>query len=481
MNNEFDILATNLNDIFKDFNFNVKESLKDIKVTRKGKIEYSDVLYYKLFYAFNNKKKQSIVSKFNFETDKTINRSTFHKKSFDINLQIYKDLFNKVRDLHNKEFRSTDTNKLIAVDGTYNNTNINNIKNELETNLNLVFFSIKDCVPLDITYCGSENKNKEILKLKEYITDTKLNDESTVYILDRAYYSYDFLNFLNGLGLKYVVRLRNNSKLIRYKNKILNDSLLINKDENEEINHVFRIAKHETIFKNKETINNTIVRYSKTTSYNLITNLDDSYTDDDIKDLYKHRWDVEIFIMFLKSNFQFSKLNEHHEYEDENKTKEEYDKHYYLILIINYILAMIEKIAFKFLIPKPKIKSKFTTKKKKNKHEYKHNINKTLLIDGIQLLIYNIAKGNVTKNDFSKLSKTYVKFNNVCKDRYNKRSCKTPNTKWYIKGHSKSSELKSILTNLIDIKNKVEEPKELNNNLRSKSKNYKIHKIIKNS
>ncbi len=106
-----------------------------------------------------------------------------------INNDIYKSLFYKVRDLYNLNFKSDDFN-LIAVDGTYNNTNINNIKHKLETSLNMGYYNINKCIPIDITFCNQENKNKEILQLKKYISnDNFKNLNNVILVLDRAYYS----------------------------------------------------------------------------------------------------------------------------------------------------------------------------------------------------------------------------------------------------------------------------------------------------
>jgi hypothetical protein len=49
-------------------------------------------------------------------------------------------------------------NKIIVIDGTYNNTNVYNIKGILETSLslNMGFFDVYNKIPLDLTFCGLE-------------------------------------------------------------------------------------------------------------------------------------------------------------------------------------------------------------------------------------------------------------------------------------------------------------------------------------
>jgi hypothetical protein len=48
----------------------------------------------------------------------------------------------KVVNLYNKNFKPNDSYNLITVDGTYNNTNVNNVKGKLETCLNMGYYNI---------------------------------------------------------------------------------------------------------------------------------------------------------------------------------------------------------------------------------------------------------------------------------------------------------------------------------------------------
>jgi hypothetical protein len=70
-------------------------------------------------------------------------------------------------------------------DGTYNNTNVNNIKHKLETSLNMGYYNINECLPIEITFCNQENKNKEILQLKKFINnDNFKNLNNVILVLD---------------------------------------------------------------------------------------------------------------------------------------------------------------------------------------------------------------------------------------------------------------------------------------------------------
>ena len=82
---------------------------------------------------------------------------------------------------------------------------------------------------------------KEILQLKKYISDDNLKHlNNIILVLDRAYYSFDFINFLDTHNFNYVIRIKNNCTLIK------NNKLTKNK-----------IIKHQNIriITYKETIN----------------------------------------------------------------------------------------------------------------------------------------------------------------------------------------------------------------------------------
>ena len=111
-------------------------------------------------------------------------------------------------------------------------------------------------------------------------------------MLDRAYCSYKFINFLNNRKINFVCRFRNNCKkfneldasnrIIKLSNQT-KDSILLNGD----------------YFINDAKINK--VNYQINEEYTLITNLNkDNYNDDKVKDIYHKRWDVEVFLVNFK-------------------------------------------------------------------------------------------------------------------------------------------------------------------------------------
>ncbi len=211
---EYNFLSNSLNNIFKTINNDLKNLLiKNGIKTRNNKISFSDVLLYKFLYTYKDISKQYIFSKFNYDNELSINITTYHKKDLMMSDTFYKSLFYKIRNFYNDNFKTENYN-LIAVDGTYNNTNVNNIKGKLETSLNMGFFNINECIPIDITFCNQENK--EILQLKKYISNDNLKHlNNIILVLDGAYYSFDLINFLDAHNFNYVIRIKNNCTLIK--------------------------------------------------------------------------------------------------------------------------------------------------------------------------------------------------------------------------------------------------------------------------
>jgi len=91
---------------------------------------------------------------------------------------------------------------------------------------------------------------------------------------------------------------------------------------------------------------------------------------------------------------------------------------------------MIEKINDKY----NKIISKKENKKKKNNYNVKTN--KSLLVNGIQLILKQIVKGVLNKNDLLNISKSFLLKVNIIKDISNQRISKTPHTKWYVQSYA---------------------------------------------
>ena len=183
---------------------------------------------------------------------------------------------------------------------------------------------------------------KLINSFVDYIKRNNVDDSNLIFVLDRAYFSYDLINFLIDKKIKFVIRVKNNCLYLKNDkeiNKIKSDEIRFIKYKYEQV-----IVKKDKDYKD--------VKLEYTNKCNLVTNLDsENYKDDIVNKIYLMRWDVEVFFKLIKSNFKFAILREH-----SNNTTENYKKKYVVILIILHIIRLIELISDKNI--KKKVKKK---------------------------------------------------------------------------------------------------------------------------
>ena len=284
----YESIVKSINTIFidadKDISSHIYENY-NIK-TRKTKLSYTDALVYSFEYTQNNKTKIDIINEYNTElkSHDKISRTTFHEKVSKIPLSYYVSVHNKLLSIYKNKFVDKSKTSIVSVDGVYGNTNIKNIKGYLETSLSMGFFDVTNDVPIELIFKGEESKNKEVLALQNYILKNKNELKNTIFVLDRAYCSYQFIDFCFKNQIKYVVRFRNNCiNISKKKNRII---------KFEEV--VYEVVQNTNI--DKHLINKkkfTDVTLKTKNEYTLVTNLDiNDYGDNQIKDIYHQRWNV---------------------------------------------------------------------------------------------------------------------------------------------------------------------------------------------
>jgi hypothetical protein len=463
LNDDFVKLSNEFNLLFKNANIDIKNSLnKDFNIkTRNNKLSFLDALCYYFNYSFIDNTKLEVVSDYNVLNDKTVHMSNYQKKEAKIPLSFYQKIFLNIKNLFDK-YKSSDNLKIkILVDGTYNNINNNN-NGLLETSLNIGYYDFNNRIPIDIQFRGQENKNKEMDSFINYIENNKMDIDNLIFVFDRAYFSYDFINYLDNKNISYVIRTRNNS-LYLDKNKIKKEKRNIDKNvkkiNNKNIRFITFNDRYTFIKKDR---NNNNIKLERTIECNVVTNLSlKDYNDLEIKKIYISRWDIEVFFKLLKSNFKFSNLKEH-----TKNTLGQYKKLYCIILIQIYIMRLIEIIYDKNI--NDLNKHKFN---KKNKNQYVVKHNNSLMIKGLKLIINSIIKSNINSDLLLKYSKNYMKKINIQINVYKERKCKNPSCKWYIKSYAEYYKYIKIIDTLVN--NKLES---LNKNLKLMASEIKIIK-----
>ena len=449
-------IVKEFNLIFKDLNNIIKKDveLKNNIKTREREITFIDALLYKFSYSMPETTKQQIVSSFNFDNDKLLTVSGFEYREKTIPISSYTVMYNKVYNLY-KKLMKIDNNEpiIIAVDGTFNNINSQNKKDNLETCLNMGYYDVTNDLPLEINIQGYKKKNNELSILKSYLKNNKF-PKNSILVLDRAYCSYEFINYLVKTNLKFVIRFRNNCKnfdnvkqrkdlrILKYFDEFNNIlpydkyKKYIEKTNNKDKYKITTLKntktenktepknKTENIFKNAEIK----IKYE----YTLLTNLNiENYNDEKIKEIYKKRWNIEIFFKLLKYNFKFEHLVEH----NKEKNYDEYKKMYLVNLIIIYLSKIIEKTH----LNNNNIKKDFTEHKKGKKVKYVYRPNKSNIIKGVYKILKKTLNGNLDEKTLEKTCDAYVFYNKIELGLHKERKSKTPFLKWYVKGHSNRS------------------------------------------
>ena len=145
----------------------------------------------------------------------------------------------------------------------------------------MVFFDGSNDIPIELMFKGEESKNKEFASLQNYINENKNKFDKAIFVLDRAYCYYKFIDFLNKNKIKYVVRFKNNCINISKKNRIIKFNEVLNDTiHNDNINnHLINNKKFTSVI--LQTIN----------EYTLINNFDiNDYNNEQVKSIYHQRW-----------------------------------------------------------------------------------------------------------------------------------------------------------------------------------------------
>lgn len=420
----------------------------------KNGIDIKDIVIYRLKYTNISNTKQEIVSQINCLNTKNISRQAYDKKDNNIPIKFYINILNEINMISNNTFYNNISSnniqtenlqyndsliedlKMYSVDGIYGNDKNRN------TVLNLGLYDNINDIPIDIKFCGTENRNKEVKVFIEYIKENMHIFKNCIIVADRLYFNYSLLNFLNENKLKYIIRVKGSGSNLE-KNAIINKHLK-NFDQINSIKNNVRLVKF------KDTINKTIYNgRSKKRAINkksievrndciLVTNLpiNEKYTDEKILENYRSRWSIEVFFKLIKNNFKFQNMNE--------KNIDQYKKMHICELIMIHIANILETYFWKTK------KKKYTiNKKNKKKVQCTCKINKSNLIRGINdSFLYDLIYSKINKCKVNNFINNYIV---IIKNEINRsfpRNSKTPFTKWYIKGYSELTKYSKIINSI---------------------------------
>ena len=161
------------------------------------------------------------------------------------------------------------------------------------------FYDVSNCIPIDVVLKNHNDKNKEINGLIDYISKCDIDLEKVIFVMDRAYFSYDLFNLLNERNIKFVIRIKNNSEYLNKNTK---------KKNKRNLNNIRFVSYSAQIEETKKDKNNNDVKIIRTLQCHLATNLENNYDDENIKNIYVSRWDIEVFFKLIKKNFKFANL-----------------------------------------------------------------------------------------------------------------------------------------------------------------------------
>lgn len=415
-----------------------KKCIDDIQeyktYNKKIKIDLNYIVLYEFLNVFYSKEKST--EKTNEVSDVEYSRTSFYKQANQIDIDFYEKLSSNVSaiccDILLKTHKNVYT--FIGVDGTYSNGE------DYKPSLNMGFFDILNNIPIEITYEGAENRNKEVEMLTEKIKKDINFFKNKVIVVDRLYFCYSFIHFLIENKIKFIIRCKGDGKNLKFgsdvKDKKTKDLIKL-------------IRPHVRIITNNDTINKTInidkkSKKDKTkTTYDIdiqnncviITNLSYHFSNNDILNKYRARWNIEIYFKLVKHNFNFQHLT--------NKSQIEIKKQFLCINIICLICKTLDYFLSK-------------SKKEENSHLLEEIIikcNETKLIRFLKSIflkeIITSTNSNLNKDTLKKL-KIYTSVRKYKKNDSNPRQCKTPFLKWYIKAYSNEGQLVKILRAIKD-------------------------------
>lgn len=392
----------------KEINNYIKNSYEKY-IRRFRKVNILDAVIFRLLLSNNGSIQDDVTIKINKYNKKKCCRSSYADKENKLDLNFYKGINNIIDNYIRKTYKNV--TQIVAVDGTYINI-LNNIKEFKADNNKLNVTPLISGI-YNVTYKFPESldivthKNEKKAFKEEYMNHNLY--KNCIYVFDRGYQSNEFFKTLHLNNIKYICRIRKNTKIINQYNedsviKITIDGININlRNINYNIND---------------------------NRYFILSNLMDNkeYTVDKIKQFYHNRWDIEEYFKYLKKYHNIEHLT--------NDNINKIYKSIYASLITSKIIFILASI-----------KEKKTTKK----------INKSILVKGFyDNFIYKFIYFKGFNYKFmSNFMSTYAILRKCYPNRKYPHVCKRTTGKWYPKQHVRQNKQDKI--NNLNKKDNIDE------------------------
>lgn len=373
------------------------------------KVNILDAVLFRLLLSRNGAIQDNVTIDVNKFTGKTCRRSSYVDRENKLDVNFYKGINDIIDNYINKKIKNV--TQVVAVDGTYINI-LNNIK-EFKTNNNsekqnitplisgIYNVSYKFPVALDIV----THKNEIKAFREEYLNNNLY--KNCIYVFDRGYQSNEFFKILHLSKIKYICRIKKNTKIINPTN--VDTTILLNIDD---------------VSFNVRNINYKI----NDTDYFIVSSLMDSetYSVDKIKQFYHNRWTVEEYFKYLKKYHNIENLND--------KNIDKLCKSVYANLISSKLIFLLSSIVEKKIVKK---------------------VVKSQLVKGFydEFIYKFIFKKGFDYRFMQEFMKTYVVLRTPDNDRTFPRTCKKTTGKWYRKqfvSKNKKNNNKQVENNIND-------------------------------
>lgn len=243
---------------------------------------------------------------------KKVDHSSIGKRLRTIKTEYFQAIYNDLVEQYNYRFSKAEKQQLYRFDSTTINLSgriikdglrIGGKKNDSQVKLSV---GLKCQIPASVRFCNDKSEASEDIALVRAINESKL-DKEDILLFDRGICSTISYQEFENKGIKFVTRVKNNRrykpvKPLEFPSGVNDKNLQIQSDE------------VVNLYRGKKVINCNLrlvkAINDKDEEFSFLTNLFDSAASE-IADIYKKRWDIEVFFKFVKQHLQFKHFISH--------------------------------------------------------------------------------------------------------------------------------------------------------------------------